>query len=1042
MSAIDFDSADSPLVMRLFGPFDMRVQGRPLPQLRSRKGYWLLALLVLRHGRQVERDWLAGTLWPESDQSQAYSSLRRTLTDLRQAMGAEAVRLCSPTPQTLCMDLTGATVDVLEFDAAVSAGDPTALQHVVDLYCGPLLEGCTESWALQERGTREQAHLGTLEALADQALTMRDYDAAIGYLRRTVGCDPLRESAQRSLMEALTADGDVAAAVQVYRELRILLRGELNAEPSPETTALFEQIRSRARRHTEAPPRASVFPASTSPPCRIPRPITELVGRQKEVEEVKTLLANARLMSLTGTGGVGKTRLAIQVAEELREDYADGVFFVELAALMDEALIAQAIAAAIGVQEQAGRSQRESLSEYLRTRHLLLILDNCEHLQVSCARLSERLLGDCPHLRILATSRQSLGLTGEVVWRVPSLSLPDLEHAFPEEKEAVSVLMESEAVRLFVERARQAEPAFKMTAPVMRTIALICHRLGGIPLAIELAAARVNVLSTEQIAARLNDRFRLLTGSQTALPRQRTLQAAVDWSYDLLSEAERRMLQRLSVFAGSWTLEGAEAVCTGEGIEEGAVLDLHFELVDKSLVFVEAGQDAENHYRLLETIREYGTDKLEHSGERTRTQERLFSFCFALTERASTELQGPDQTRWLAKLDRQIDNLRAALEWSRETGHDWEGRLKIAVMLDRFWMVKGYYTEGRKHLMDVLAQPEASARTPLRAKALNWAGALAAQQRDYPAARALYAESQAIQEELGDKQGVASCLNNLGLMACEQGDYTRARPLLEQSLAIDRELGDKGDIAISLGNLGLVVHEQGEYALARAYYEEGLALKRELGDRYGIAILLNNMGTIALDEGDDEAARALYEESLALRQELGDRRGIAMTLDNLGVMAARQGDSEIAHSLLEQSLALKREMGDRGGVGNTLEHLGMTARKAGDHGRAFALLTQGLELLQDVGDTSGTVRALEALAHLAVEQDRWEHAVRLYGSAEALREAIGMPLAPVERQEREEKLSRVRAETVDEVLARLWSEGRGMTMEQAIAYALETKRTV
>lgn len=1026
-----------PLDIRLFGPLEIRIQDRPLPKLRTRKGYWLLALLVLRHGRPVERDWIAGTLWPDSDQSQAYASLRRALTDLRQAIGADAMRLCAPTPQTLCLDLTGARVDVLDFDAAVSTGDPAALQQAVELYAGPLLEGCTEIWVLQERETREQAYLAALETLARQALTTRDYTAAIGCLRRVVGCDPLRESAQRRLMEALVADGDVAAAMQVYRDLRILLRSELNTDPSPETTALFQQIRSHARQKTEAPPPVSRSSAAASPPSRIPHPLTELIGREKEVAEIESLLAGARLMTLVGTGGVGKTRLAIQIAEELCEDYADGVFFVELASLADEALIGQAVVAVVGAQEQAGQSLEDSLLEYLRARRVLLILDNCEHLLAACARWSARLLGDCPHLRILATSRQSLGLTGERVWRVPSLSLPDREHTFHEEKETIPILMESAAVRLFAERARQAAPDFRITAGSVRTIARICHRLDGIPLAIELAAARVKALSLEQIAARLNDRFRLLTGSPAALPRQRTLQAAMDWSYDLLSERERRMLQRLSVFAGSWTLEGAEAVCAGEDIETHAVLDLLCGLVDKSLVSVETGKDEENHYRLLETIRQYGQDKLEHSGQKNRACERLFSYCGALAEHAALQLQGPDQARWLAQLDRQLDNLRAALEWSKEVEYDGEGRLNLVSRLGRFWLMKGYYTEGRRHLMDALAHPAARARTPLRASALNWAGALAAQQRDYPAARALYEESLAIQEEVGNKHGVAICLNNLGLMACEQGDYATARPLLEQSLALDREVGNQAGAAAVLENLGLLASEQRDYALARSYYEEGLAIERELGNRYGMAISLNNMGVIAWDQGDSATARALFEESLAIRQELEDPIGIAMALDNLGMVAAHQEDCKTARSLLEQSLALKREAGDLAGIGATLQYLGLTAQIAGDREQAFALFTQGLELLQSAGNRSGAVQALESLAHLAVEQGLLERAARLYGAVEALRKAIGMQLTPLERKKLEQYLVRMHAGLEAETAARLWSEGRGMTLEGTILYAQE-----
>ena len=537
--------------------------------------------------------------------------------------------------------------------------------------------------------------------------------------------------------------------------------------------------------------------------------------------------------------------------------------------------------------EQPGRPLLATLSDVLRPKRLLLVLDNCEHLVAACAALADSLLLTCPGLRILATSREALNIPGEIVWQVPSLTSPD---ALPASGgPPLGHLARYEAVRLFVDRAVGARSTFTVTPQSAPAVAQICHRLDGIPLALELAAARVKALSVEQIAARLDDRFRLLTGGhRTALPRHQTLRATVDWSYALLSEPERTLFNRLSVFAGGWTLEAAEAICAGEGIEAGEVFELLAQLVDKSLVLAEE-RSGEVRYRLLETIRQYGAEKLRQAGEEVVQRERHRDWYLRLAEQAEPKLKGPEQAAWLNRLAIEHDNLRAALEWGRLealAGSEPAPSLSIGQALERsagtehggaeagqaglrlvgalwwFWRLRGYLSEGRKWLAEALAR--APERTVARAKALHGAGWLAFVQGDFPAARHLLEESLAVAREVGYRQDIASCLSNLGFLALAQGDQ----------------------------------------AAAHALYQEGVVVAREVGDGWGLGWALLRAGNAALDEDDNAAARALLEESLAVRRELGDQQGSALSLLFLGLTAFRQGDHAAARALYQESLVL------------------------------------------------------------------------------------------------------------------------------------------
>ena len=640
-----------------------------------------------------------------------------------------------------------------------------------------------------------------------------------------------------------------------------------------------------------------------SPTNNLPNQITSFIGRERELAEVKQLLVQNRLVTLIGAGGIGKTRLGLQVAADSLERFPNGVWLVELASLSDPGLVPKTAATALGLKEQPGRPISQTLIEHLKDKVLMLLLDNCEHLLDGCASLVDTLVRQCPHITILATSREALRTDGEQAYRVPSLSLPD-----PKQAHTPVSIAPFEAVQLFTERALLARADFEVTNQNAPTLASICYRLDGIPLAIELAAARVRSLSVEEINRRLDERFRLLTGgSRTALPRQQTLRSLIDWSYDLLNDSEKRLLQRLAVFAGGWTLDAAEHVCAGEGVEERGVLDLLTSVADKSLVLAEQN-DGDYRYRLLETVRQYAQDKLLESGVDQAVRTRHHDYYLALAEEAEPKLLGAEQIEWLQHLEVEHENLRAALNWSLVPARS-EGGLRLCGALLVFWVTRGHLSEGRAWCARVDEKAEGKERTAERAKMLNAAGHLAQLQGDYPAARARHEESLAIRRQLGDQRGVAFSLNNLANVSNEQADYDLARSLYEESLAIRRQLGDRRGIAISLGNLGLVARAQGDLLSARALHEESLAIMRELEHPVGIAGSLCYLGMVVTEQGDYAAARVLYKESLLIFRQLGDIVGTAWALEGLADVIAALGSPLRAARVWGAAERLRAEVG-------------------------------------------------------------------------------------------------------------------------------------
>jgi predicted ATPase/class 3 adenylate cyclase len=556
--------------------------------------------------------------------------------------------------------------------------------------------------------------------------------------------------------------------------------------------------------HPELPTEFPPLKSLDTPHHNLPIQLTRFVGRERELAAVQQLLLAERLVTLTGAGGVGKTRLALRLAAELLDGFADGVWLADLAPLADPMLVPQAVASALAVREQPERPLVQTLQDVLRPKHLLLLLDNCEHLVAACAALAEALLRACPELRILATSREALGIAGEATWRVPPLASPD-----PERLPSLESLVQYEAVRLLLDRAELAAPSFTITQQNAAAVAQVCQQLDGVPLALELAAARIKVLSVEQLAARLSDRFRLLTGgSRSALPRQQTLRALVDWSYDLLTEPEQVLFRRLAVFAGGCTLDAAEGVCAGDGIEPGEVLEHLARLVDKSLVIADPSPASELRYRLPETIRQYSAEKLGEAGEGATLRGRHRDWWLALAERTGPGALDPQRLAWL---EREYDNLRAALRWSIDSGQAEPG-LRLAAGLCDFWYARGYFSEGCAWLAELLALPATTAATA-RARALEWAGRLAYLQGD----------------EL-DRQRIATSLVALGHGALRRGDALRAQLLFNESLGLARDAGDHLAMVLCLEGLaGVTVEAQPERAVRLAGAAE--VVRNQLGAR-------------------------------------------------------------------------------------------------------------------------------------------------------------------------------------------------------------------
>ena len=720
-----------------------------------------------------------------------------------------------------------------------------------------------------------------------------------------------------------------------------------------------------------------------------------MVGRDRQLTDVCALLGSddVRLLTLTGPPGTGKTRLALQAAATVLEKFRDGVSFVPLASISDPGLVVQAVAQSLGVTEAGSRGLMEALEEYLRERQLLLVLDNFEQL-LDAAPLVAELLARAPGMKTLVTSRAVLRLAAEHDYPVPPLELPDLTDRLD-----IQSVASSEAVVLFVQRARAAKHDFRLTKRNVAAVAAVCVRLEGLPLAIELAAARVRLLPPEALLARLQSRLMLVAGGARDMPRrQQAMRNAIAWSYDLLSAEEGALFRRLCVFVGGFGLDAAEAICDPPAGEDRSILDGLASLVDKSLLRQEQ-EVGQPRFTMLETIREYGQERLAEDGEADALHRRHAQYFLQRAEQAEPRLRGPAQAEVLERLDAEYGNLRAALDWAVGNG-DAKLGLGICSALWRFWQFRGLYREGREQVARVLALPGAAVRSAERAHAEACAGRLAFYQTDFEAAGAL----------------------------------------VESALSIQRELGDKPGIAFSLLNLGMLARARGDHALARHLLEEAVATAREGGDRWVLALSLSYLGGTAHAAGVDDEARGFCEEALLLLRDLGDLRLIGVTLVTLGLIARAQADLSRARSLLEETVSISRKLGDKAMLPTSLIHLALVTNEQDKQVTSRSLYEESLMIVREIGDRSGMAASLEGLAGVFAQQDDLQRAARLYGAAASLRDATGAARSLEEEAAYQQQLASVRGRLAEDAFAAAFAAGRGLLPEEAVAEALQPRQ--
>lgn len=740
-----------------------------------------------------------------------------------------------------------------------------------------------------------------------------------------------------------------------------------------------------ARGRESAKPVAVIVPRHN-----LPIPVSSFIGREREIAEVKRLIESSRLITLTGAGGSGKTRLALQVAGQVLDQFPEGVWFISFAPLSEPTLVQQTIASALKVRENPSQPLIQTLADYLHSKKLLLLFDNCEHLIAECAQTAERLLQACPQLHIMVTSREALSIAGEEQYYVPTLSLPEVKGTTSLEK-----LMRSEAVRLFIERAKAIKPDFTLTGKNAEVVIQICQHLDGMPLALELAAAQVKGLSVEQIAGHLDDRFHLLTGgSRTALPRQRTLLATIDWSYKLLSEEERIVLRRLAVFVGGWTLEAAEAVCGfGEGSSLDQTLNLQLRLIDKSLVVPET-EGGEPRYRMLETIRQYAQEKLEETGEAGKVRAKHLDFFLAWGEQAGLGFRGREYRRWLDRMDKERDNLRSALGYAINSGQS-ESALRLVGATFWVWWIRGPWSEGQR-----------------------WAEtALARSSDEHTAAK-------------------ARVLIALGIFNCMRSDILEGCKWSEQSIAIWRKLEDKWWQALSISLLGyFLINRQAAFDLLR----EGLWLAREVDDKWLLATCLLSLGVSELRQGNPSEARTRFEESLGLIQALGDHMMRQDVIKGLGEVAATEKDYPRALRWYEEGLVLAHEIGDIDSIINLGFCTGYVFQCCGDNDQAAHLFRESLQVAVRSGEKYSLLRALAGLGVVAQARGDSCRAVRLLQASESLFDNLygRISIDLIERAWFEQYLAAARAQLGEERFLALRKEGQAMTLEQVIQYASE-----
>lgn len=903
------------LSLHLLGAPRLELDNAPITPNR-RKTLAVIAYLAVNRW-QHHRDHLSALLWPEYDPSKALTNLRHIVWEVQQAIGEgwivahrdtiglisdDAANSAAPSGRVIWVDVARFKFLIAQSRAEKDISNRIyLLTESVKLHRGRLLAGFNlkysphfNEWVVAEAEDLSHQLAGALAALAEDHHSLGQAELAIPYAQRLVALDPLNEASHRRLMQIYVHAGHQNAALKQYHLCEQTLRKELGVDPQPETRALYKQIRKREIKSIQPVPQKGTGALQHN----LPFQISKFIGREKEMDEIADLITDHRLVTLVGTGGIGKTRLSLKVGEQILNEYTSGVWFVELASLSDPALVPQTAAKIFHIVEQAEESLTEKLIRVLHPKNILLILDNCEHLLDACAQLADILLKNCPNLKILTTSREPLGITGEVHYHVPSLGLPDLQHVLEK-------LLDYESIHLFEERARLVQGHFALTMENASFIAQICQRLDGIPLAIELAASRVGLLPTEQIASQLNESLNLLTGgNRAAPPRHQTLRACIDWSWNLLSEPEQILLRRLAVFAGGWTLDAAESVCAGDMINTLDVLDLLGNLVEKSLVFI----NSENkRYRMLETIHQYAHEKFQGTDEMKAGRNRHLAWILAWAEKIKPELAGRDQVARLKQAETELDNVRAAIEWGLATNQV-ENSMRILSTLNHFLDGRNPFKETRRWFEIGLSLREHLTLNTL-AKTLSEAAWITFRQNDAMAGILYAEESLALAEALKDQRIMADALRVLGVTQISNGDFAEAERYFEKARLLCQELDDKDGLAVAVGNHALALTYQGNISGAIELLEQHLHLLDELDDLSTAAWFQFALGIFKALQGELEPATVHLKNSLHLYQQLSDVNFISYCLMGFATVASGYKKPIRAARLFGSSEALHESIG-------------------------------------------------------------------------------------------------------------------------------------
>ena len=948
----------------------------------------LLVYLAVAEPRGFHRrDSLLTLFWPELPEKRARNGLNKTLHFLRSYLGADVV--VSRGTVDVGLDPGSVWCDAVTFEEALEGG---RFAEAIELYEGPFLDGFHvseagefEHWVDRQREHFELRYAAALEELAARAAQREDWTASVELWRKLVDLDPSNSRAVIGLMEGLESSGERAAALQEAERHAKVLREEFEAEPDIEVEAFAERLRQAPR---ALPPRPEEGPS------HLPRQPDPLVGRERETVRLRQMLEDptVRLITLTGPGGAGKTRLAIHVAGKVLERFPDGVFFVSLGTLRDAGLVGVTIARTIGVTPAPGAEVLDSLRGSLKRRRCLLVLDGFETVQPAADLISD-LLEETEHLEVLVTSRVVLRLRGERVFPVPPLSVPDREPV-----PAVADLREYGAISLFIQRAQAADPEFELTDENRRAVARICAGLDGLPLAIELAAARVRLLEPSMILSRLGQRFELLRGGPRDLPeRQQTLRRTFDWSYDLLSESQRRLFRHLCVFVGGCSLEAVRRVCYPENDDESMVLDDLSSLVDNSLLRHVSVFEDEPRFEMLDTIREYGRRLLADGGELADLQRRHALYFLELAERAEPGLAGKRQAVWLDRLEPEFANVQAVLDWALEWG-EIELAVRLGSALWWFMWLRGHFTEMRWRLDQALAR------------------------------RSLLPAS--LQANLMIARGAIASVN---------GEHERAMALFQEALGVERERLGVRQVTQVLRSMAIALSRQGEYQRATELLDECLALSREMESPTEVTAALRGLAKMALHVRDYERAERLYDEALDLSRAHADRNGVVWALHGLGEVARHRGDFDGAATLLKEGLRICREIDSKPGTA----YLGLAsahvARYQGDLGEARRRYQEALRLLYELGNRRRVAICLFGLAALDVRENAFERALVLMGAVDPMSETGGIQLAPVDQAEYERAVVAIRSRMEDAEIERLRQTGREMDLERVLELALSRR---